>query len=219
MRGCARCRIGILKLPAGGDIALPLTHGDFFVADGRILTLWNEKSLNEEDGRILRTPCREVAIPFDKPSSRDIETLVAAFLERDDALGLAAPQIGMSRRIIVFRNKGFDDSSEWTKSEENYDVLINPRITQARGEKTVLSEGCLSCPEIRVDIGRFPEIKVRAVDRSGKKINKRYTDFLARVVQHEIDHLEGRLIVDYEGALYYPKKRQALFERLFSPES
>ena len=189
------------------------------MADGRILTLWNEKSLNEEDGRILRTPCREVAIPFDKPSLRDIETLVAAFLERDDALGLAAPQIGMSRRIIVFRNKGFDDSSEWTKSEENYDVLINPRITQARGEKIVLSEGCLSCPEIRVDIGRFPEIKVRAVDRSGKKINKRYTDFLARVVQHEIDHLEGRLIVDYEGALYYPKKRQALFERLFSPES
>ena len=189
------------------------------MAGHRILTLWNEKGLNKEEGRILRAPCREAVIPFDRSSLGEIKALVDAFLERDDALGLAAPQIGLSRRIIVFRNKGFDDSSEWTKSEENYDVLINPRITQARGEKIVLSEGCLSCPEIRVDIGRFPEIKVRAVDRSGKKINKRYTDFLARVVQHEIDHLEGRLIVDYEGALYYPKKRQALFERLFSPES
>jgi peptide deformylase len=188
------------------------------MAGYKILTLWNEKNLNEDESRILRAPCREAAIPFDKSALDDIETLVDAFLERDDALGLAAPQIGISRRMIVFRNKGFDDSSEWTKSEENYDILINPRITQERGEKIVLSEGCLSCPEIRVDIGRFPEIKVRALDRSGKKINKRYTDFLARVVQHEIDHLDGRLIVDYEGTLYYPKKRQALFERLFPPE-
>ncbi len=188
------------------------------MAGHKILTLWNEKNLNEDESRILRAPCREAAVPFDKSSLDDVETLVDAFLERDDALGLAAPQIGISRRMIVFRNKGFDDSSEWTKTEENYDILINPRITQARGEKVVQSEGCLSCPEIRVDIGRFPEIKVRAMDRSGKKINRRYTDFLARIVQHEIDHLDGRLIVDYEGTLYYPKKRQALFERLFPPE-
>ena len=189
------------------------------MAERMILTLWNEKSLNEEDRILLRTPCREAAVPLDKAVLQEVETLVEAFLERDDALGLAAPQIGISRRIIVFRNKGFDDPSGWVKNEENYDVLINPRITQARGEKVVQPEGCLSCPEIRVDIARFPEIKVRALDRSGKKISKRYTDFLARIVQHETDHLDGRLIVDYEGALYYPKKRQAFFERLFSSGS
>ncbi len=98
----------------------------------------------------------------------------------DGALGArrqAAPQIGITQRIIVFRNKVFDDKSTWTKSAEDYDVLINPRITQARGDLVYMAEGCLSCPEIQVDVGRFPEIKVRAADIKGRKINIRYTDF------------------------------------------
>ncbi len=78
-----------------------------------------------------------------------------------------------------------------------------------------MAEGCLSCPEVQVEVGRFPEIKVKACNLKGQRFNKRYEDFLARVVQHEIDHLEGKLIIDYEGALSYPKKRSAFFEKLF----
>ncbi len=62
---------------------------------------------------------------------------------------------------------------------------------------------------------RFPEIKVRALNEKGEKISKRYLDWTARVVQHEIDHLDGKLIVDYEGTLYYPKSKQALIDKLF----
>ena len=181
----------------------------------KILTLWNDEKINEEETRILRKPSLEIPVPFDEERKRDIKTLIDTFLGRDDGVGLAAPQIGILRRIIVFRNKGFDEKS-WSKTEKDYDVLINPRITQARGDMVTMAEGCLSCPEIQVEISRFPEIKVRACDTSGRKISRRYTDYLARIVQHEIDHLDGKLIVDYDGALYIPKKKQEFFAAFFS---
>jgi peptide deformylase len=184
--------------------------------DIKVLTLWNDEEINEEDVRVLRAVCGDVAAPLSPDGKKQIKTLIEAFLARDDASGLAAPQIGISQRIVVFRNKGFDDKSTWTKSADDYDVLVNPRIVQSRGDKVIMAEGCLSCPDIQVEVSRFPEIKVRALDASGRKISKRYTDYLARVVQHELDHLEGKLIVDYDdGSVYFPKKKQKFFERIF----
>jgi peptide deformylase len=180
----------------------------------KVLTLWNEEQLNEEETRILRTPSVETPVPFNAETARAIRTLRSAFLEREDAVGLAAPQIGIGRRIIAFRCRNFDDKDPATRKED-YEILVNPRITQARGEPVVGEEGCLSCPEIRVEISRHPEIKVRACDAEGKKVNRRYEDFAARVVQHEIDHLDGKLIVDYDGAVFIPKKRQNFFDKFF----
>jgi peptide deformylase len=180
----------------------------------KVLTLWNDETTNEEENRILRLPSIDVAVPFKEACKKDIEALVDTFLGRDDGVGLAAPQIGISRRIIVFRNKGFDEKV-WSKTEKDYDVLINPRITQTRGDMVTMAEGCLSCPEIQVEISRFPEIKIRGYDQEGRKVNRRYTDYLARIVQHEIDHLDGKLIIDYEGALYVPKKKQKFFSDYF----
>jgi peptide deformylase len=180
----------------------------------KVITLWSEDAINEKETLILRKPSDEIPVPFDENRKKDIKTLIDSFLGRNDGVGLAAPQIGISRKIIIFRNKGFDEKG-WSKSENDYDVLINPRITQARGDMVTMAEGCLSCPEIQVEISRFPEIKVRAYDVSGKKISKRYTDYLARIVQHEIDHLEGRLIIDYDGALYIPNTRQEFFAAYF----
>ncbi|MEI8172938.1 MAG: peptide deformylase [Deltaproteobacteria bacterium] len=179
-----------------------------------VLTLWTDEKINEEETRILRKPSIEIPVPFDDERKRDIQTLIDTFLGRNDGVGLAAPQIGIARRIIVFKNKGFDEKS-WSKSDKDYDVLINPRITQARGDMVTMPEGCLSCPEIQVEISRFPEIKVRACDAAGRKISRRYTDYLARIVQHEMDHLDGKLIVDYDGALYIPKKKQEFFAAFF----
>lgn len=181
----------------------------------RVLTLWNKETINEEDTLVLRKPCGDIPVPFNEETKKDIKTLVEAFLTMDDAAGLAAPQIGISKRIVIFRNKGFDKKG-WSKNAEDYDLLVNPRITQARGELVTMAEGCLSCPEIQVEVSRFPEIKVRAVDVNGRKINKRYIDYPARVAQHEIDHLEGRLIIDYEGALFIPKQRKDFFEKTFN---
>jgi peptide deformylase len=183
----------------------------------KVLTLWNEEQLNEDDTRRLRTPCTETPAPFDAATKQAIGALRDAFLEREDAVGLAAPQIGIGKRIIAFRNRGFDDKDP-ERRKEDYEILINPRITQARGELVIAEEGCLSCPEIRVEISRFPEIKVRAYDPEGRKVSKRYLDFAARVVQHEVDHLDGKLIVDHEGSIFIPKKRQGFFAKFFQNE-
>jgi len=181
----------------------------------RVLTLWNEEGENPNDISVLRKKSVELPIPLDKESKEIIQTLIDSFLEKkDEAVGLAAPQIGINKRIIVFRNKGFEEKSK-IKSVDDYEVLVNPRINQARGDKVTMPEGCLSCPEIQIEVSRFPEIKVRAFDAKGQKINKRYEDYVARVIQHEIDHLDGKLIVDYEGTLYYPKSKQKFFEKLF----
>lgn len=185
------------------------------MSETKVLTLWDDEKIDEKAAKILRTPCKDIQIPLDEMGEKEIAFLLEAFLERDDALGLAAPQVGLNKRIIVFRNKGFDDKEKWTKCESDYDVLVNARITQARGEKLIMAEGCLSCPEIQVEIERFPEIKVRGYDAQGRKINKRYTDFLARIVQHEMDHLEGKLIIDHEGMMYTSQKKQGFFQRIF----
>ncbi|MDQ5987677.1 MAG: Peptide deformylase [Syntrophus sp. SKADARSKE-3] len=184
----------------------------------RVLTLWDNETINEEDSLILRRICDDLPIPLDTESKKAIKTLVDAFLERDDASGLAAPQIGITKKVIIFRNKGFekDGASDGKWSKKDVEVLINPRITQNRGDKVVLSEGCLSCPDIKVDIARFPEIKVRGYDMHGQKISKRYLDYVARIVQHEMDHLEGKLIVDYEGSLFVPRKKKGFFEKLLA---
>ena len=183
----------------------------------RILTLWNKETLDERDTRILRTPSREVVLPFDVLALKAIKDLTETFLASDDAVGLAAPQIGYGLRIIAFRSKGFDEKDP-DRKREDFEILINPRITQARGELVPGEEGCLSCPEIRIEIARPPEIKVRGLDAQGKKVNKRYLDFAARVVQHELDHLDGKLIVDYDGSVFVPKNRQTFFTKLFQEE-
>lgn len=188
----------------------------------KVLALWSNDQINEEETRILREPCADLPIPLDSEAKKSVRTLVEAFLERDDASGLAAPQIGISKKIIIFRNRGFskDGASDGTWTKKDVDVLINPRITQNRGNQIVLAEGCLSCPDIKVEIARYPEIKVRGFDVHGQKIGKRYLDFVARIVQHEIDHLEGKLIVDYdEGSFFAPKKKRNFFETLFQKQS
>jgi peptide deformylase len=175
--------------------------------------LWRDGKMIEEEGSLLRKKAADLPVPFNAAAKKDIQILIEAFLKRDDALGLAAPQIGISKRIIAFKVKDFDKKGVDSKSD--YEVLINARITQLRGEPEVMNEGCLSCPDISVEVTRATEIKVKAIDLDGNKINKRYSGFLARIVQHEIDHLDGRLVIDHEGTISYPKEKKDFFDKLF----
>jgi len=188
------------------------------MAKSRTWTLWKDDKVNEEESKLLRKPAEEVPVPFDAEAKKDIKTLIDAFCSRDDALGLAAPQIGISKRIVIFKNKNFGEKTR-VKNSSEYDVLVNPRLTQTRGKEEKMNEGCLSCPDISVEVTRFEEIKVRAYNEEGRKISKRYTGFLARIVQHELDHLEGRLVIDHGGAVSFPREKEAFFSRLFKFES
>ncbi|MEA1971112.1 MAG: peptide deformylase [Thermodesulfobacteriota bacterium] len=180
--------------------------------------LWENEKINKEETNLLRRHADEIPVPFDEDGKKDIETLVDTFVGRDDAAGLAAPQIGISKRVVVFKNGNFSDKTPMKKGGGNYDVLINPRITQIRGDKEKMQEACLSCPDISADVVRATSIKVKAYDEKGNKINKRYTGFLARVVQHELDHLDGKLIVDRGTTIYFPKEKAQFFDKIFKGE-
>lgn len=102
-----------------------------------------------------------------------------------DGAGIAAPQVGRSERICIAAVNG-----EAT-------ALINPEILWKSDEKETEQEGCLSLPNIWIEVPRSKEIIVRFTDFKGKEQELKLTDWSARVVQHEVDHLDGKLIVDY----------------------
>ena len=111
-------------------------------------------------------------------------------------IGLAATQVGRLERICVV-----------DIDKERY-ALVNPEIIASEGEQTG-EEGCLSIPEIFGDVTRAKHVVVRALDRDGKPIEIDADDLLARCIQHEIDHLHGRLFIDYLSML----KRQAAMKK------
>lgn len=111
-------------------------------------------------------------------------------------IGLAATQVGRLERICVIDI----DKVQY--------ALVNPEIISSDGEQTG-EEGCLSIPEIFGDVTRAQHVVVRALDRHGKPIEVDATDLLARCLQHEIDHLHGRLFIDYLSML----KRQAAMKK------
>jgi peptide deformylase len=109
-------------------------------------------------------------------------------------IGLAAPQIGVLRRIVVVDVAGEDE-------EPSPMVLINPEIEKVSEETTVTEEGCLSIPELYYDVERPSAVTVRYTDLEGKEVVVDATDRLAICVQHEIDHLDGVLYIDYLSRL------------------
>lgn len=115
-------------------------------------------------------------------------------------IGLAAPQIDVLKRIIVI------DTSE---TKDDLHVFINPEIVSRDGEQT-LEEGCLSVPGIYDNVTRAQRITVRALDREGQSFELEASGLLATCVQHEIDHLEGKLFVDYLSRLKQQRIRKKL---------
>jgi peptide deformylase len=111
---------------------------------------------------------------------------------RDHELGvaLAAIQVDKALRVIVVRNN-FED-----KTDLSFRIFINPEIVKYDGEELEDFEGCLSVPDIYGKVKRFSKIKVKTLDMDGKKIRVNLEGFVARVLQHEIDHTNGTLFID-----------------------
>ena len=124
----------------------------------------------------------------------DLTTLIEDMKETmkaNDGAGLAAPQIGVFKRLVIF---GFDTNDRYPEADSvPFTVLINPIITPLSDEKENGWEGCLSVPGLRGVVPRFTHIKYEGYDAEGNKIEREVEDFHARVVQHECDHLDGIL--------------------------
>jgi len=127
------------------------------------------------------------AIDFAKENSKQLKRLVADLKETmlaKDGLGLAAPQINVKKRIVVINTK------------DGAIALINPKITDGSWLKKIDEEGCLSVPGVYGKVKRHHKIKLTAISEDGECIEIDAPGLLARVIQHEVDHLDGILFID-----------------------
>lgn len=116
-------------------------------------------------------------------------------------VGLAAPQIGLAIRLFIVdltpfaEDEDYEDIAEDLKSFRK--VFINPKITAATGEEWKFNEGCLSIPGVREDVDRQESITIEYFDENWELHKEEFSDIRARVIQHEYDHIEGKLFTDY----------------------
>lgn len=137
---------------------------------------------------------RKVAEPVDTFDA-ELEELARSMVEtmhRERGIGLAAPQVGVGRRLIVaLQMKDPDDT------EVEALVLVNPRLISTSGELWTLEEGCLSIPGVNAQVIRPVQAEVEYRDLAGKTHRVTASGMFARILQHEIDHLNGKLFIDY----------------------
>jgi peptide deformylase len=114
-----------------------------------------------------------------------------------DGVGLAAPQVGQAIRIFVIDST----STEEDELPGIKKAFINPEILEKTGDEWVMNEGCLSLPEIREDVARPETVRIKYLDEDFKEHDETYSGFTSRVIQHEYDHLDGVMFVDYLNPL------------------
>jgi peptide deformylase len=117
-------------------------------------------------------------------------------------IGLAAPQIGKGIRLFVVDGTTLEDEEEDMTGFKK--VFINPSIIEEDGEKWEFEEGCLSIPNIRENVTRQEKVRIRYLDENWNQKEEEYDGLKARIIQHEFDHLEGKMFIDYLSPL---KKR------------
>ena len=149
---------------------------------------------------ILRKPTRPV-VGFDEELDRLIDDMVETMYAAP-GVGLAANQVGSTHRLFVANPSEEHDPSKLL-------VVINPELTESDGEQ-VTAEGCLSIPEFHEEVRRARRVLLRGLDRTGRPIEIEGQDLLARIFQHEVDHLNGILYVDRLS----PAKRDILVRKL-----
>tara|TARA_B100000214_G_scaffold197794_1_gene143176 strand:+ start:317 stop:865 length:549 start_codon:yes stop_codon:yes gene_type:complete len=155
-------------------------------------------------GSVLRKKADEIKrdeIDVKKLSDDMFETM-----ENADGIGLAAPQIGISKRIFVVDGTMLEDE----KMKNFKKVFINPTIISESGEDWGFEEGCLSIPNIRENISRKTDIEITYFDENWNQFTEHFDGMRARVIQHEYDHIQGKLFTDYLPSL----KRKLLANKL-----
>jgi len=156
---------------------------------------------------VLRKKAGDIAVEYPK-----LEELISNMWEtmyNAHGVGLAAPQIGLPIRLFVVDTTPFSDDEDLSPEEQEKlngfkKVFINAKIIEETGKEWDFNEGCLSIPDIREDVKRKPEITITYMDENFKPHTETYDGLLARVIQHEYDHIEGIMFTDKLSSL---KKR------------
>jgi len=166
---------------------------------------------------------RKVARGIEPTENIDLPKLVENMYETmydSSGIGLAAPQVGLSLRLFVVDGTPLNEPNDEDDHEDDREIdpslegfkkaFINPQIIGQEGEKWAFEEGCLSIPGIRADVYRLETLTIRYYDLNWNEHTETYQGMAARIIQHEYDHLEGKLFTDYLPAL----KKQLLKKRL-----
>ena len=144
--------------------------------------------------KIFPDPCLRIKAKPVEDFSPDIAKVLrsmADIMYTNSGIGLAATQVGFGLQLIVI------DTGDGLTN------FLNPVILEKSGKKTITEEGCLSLPGVNVKVARYEKIKVRAQNEKGGFFIKKFDSLMARAVQHEVDHLKGKLIIDYLGSVRY----------------
>lgn len=147
---------------------------------------------------VLRKKAEPISSDF--PNLKEFVSNMFETMYNSDGVGLAAPQVGQAIRIFVIDSTTEDEEDEPGIKR----AFINPVILEKSGDEWVMNEGCLSLPEIREDVSRPEIVKIRYFDEDFNEFTEEFSGFTSRVIQHEYDHLEGVMFVDYLNPL---KKR------------
>lgn len=142
---------------------------------------------------------RKKAEPVKDPKSPEIQKLIADMIltmKAANGIGLAAPQVGRPLRLFTIN------------VEDKISVFINPEIKDMSTEKIPFEEGCLSVQKIWGPVIRPKKLSIKALDENGKPVKIRAKGLLARVIQHEMDHLNGALFIDKAEKLYKIEEKQ-----------
>lgn len=176
---------------------------------------------HETRADVLRNPAEPLSFPLSESDKKIIETLVTKFDQEENCAGLAAPQIGFGKQVIVFAVDDDPDLKKWRPDLTDTmpkTVWINPTYEPVGEDKHTDYEGCFSVDEITGPVPRFKIIRYSAFTSDGTRVEGTAEGFLARLIQHEIDHLNGHCFIDYvqENELLsieeYRKKRKEAME-------
>lgn len=140
---------------------------------------------------VLRKRAKDIA------ANTDLTQLIADMYETMEAangVGLAAPQIGKGVRLFVVDGTGFEEEEGMKDFRK---AFINPQIIEEAGNAWEFEEGCLSIPNIRENVSRKAAVRIRYYDETWQLREEEYDGMKARIIQHEYDHIEGKLFVDY----------------------
>ncbi|GFN46314.1 peptide deformylase [Candidatus Regiella insecticola] len=159
--------------------------------------------------KILHFPdvqLRKIAKPVEKIDA-NIERIVDDMFDTmyaEEGIGLAATQVDIHKQIIVIHIPDDRDQNERIEAHHRPLVLINPELLEESGE-TGIEEGCLSIPGVRELVKRSEKVKIRALDRDGNSFTIEADGLLAICIQHEMDHLKGKLFIDYLSPLKFQR--------------
>lgn len=142
---------------------------------------------------VLRTEAEKADLN-DKEGIAQIVTDLKDTLKVADGCGLAAPQIGISKRIVIVDGTGMTDVYDYLADFKR--VLINPEIIEESARKCEFSEGCLSIPGVYADVVRPESITVKYYNEALEEVTEKFDKFACRMIQHEISHLDGVVFTD-----------------------